>query len=72
MKKLLILLFLFPAVCFSSQWENIDGKEHYIIDKPMCNRLIVPHGWLVSCKGGGSATNSITFYPDPDHEWRTR
>ena len=34
------------------------------------NRVKVPHGWLVKIiNRGTNTTNSITFYPDPFHEW---
>ena len=42
-------------------WEKVDTAD------PRMYRAKVPGGWLVMIVWGNEA--SITFYPDPDHEW---
>ena len=46
-------------------WEKIGESpcwEHYCV-----YRARVPGGWLVTIEG--NTESSVTFVPDPDHEW---
>lgn len=49
-------------------WEKVDDKCMLPgVGWVMLFRCRVPGGWLVVLEIVGN--NSITFYPDPDHEW---
>lgn len=48
------------------EWETIDGKS---LD--LC-RASVPGGWLVCTIGLAQGLTSVTFFPDPKHEWKVR
>ncbi len=41
-------------------WFNIKWEVH---------RARVPGGWLILARGEGSSEHSITYYPDPHHQW---
>ena len=43
-------------------WEHVEN-----IGSPFCLRARVPGGWFVLVQYEGAV--SITFYPDPEHEW---
>ena len=46
-------------------WEKVESKDpfgHYVD----VERARVPGGWLVAVT---ESETSITFYPDPNHEW---
>ena len=39
------------------------GEVKYVM------RSKVPGGWLIAVYSGCSGSNSVTFMPDPRHEW---
>lgn len=47
-------------------WNVVDAQRGI-------SRAKVPGGWLIACEactvGGGFETVSVSFYPDPYHEW---
>ena len=43
------------------QWEPLDSSDYALL------RAKVPGGWLVALAGA-----SVTFYPDPEHQWAAR
>jgi hypothetical protein len=47
-----------------AHWEIIDSG------KPTTRRLRLPGGWLVCVST--MMTQSVVFYPDPDHSWRPK
>ncbi len=64
--KPILLLLLLSSQCYASNWECINRNGLV----PTCNtwRWNVPGGWLVSVDNDDHGA-SVTFYPDPNHEW---
>jgi hypothetical protein len=63
----LLILLIFPFTCYSKpKWEEFGTYSIYGGDKPYCQRMEVPHGWLVQCEMG------VTYYPDENHEWKIK
>ena len=61
---------------FDLQWELLTSDDHPGRDWTYC-RASVPGGWLVRCErwynlGEPAISMSMTFVPDPDHEWAVR
>lgn len=62
----------------SNKWEEVcsslDKKENGVVCDAT-GRMKVPGGWLVRIdilkiqNNDLSSTNSMSFVPDPDHEW---
>jgi hypothetical protein len=49
-------------------WESVETKG-WPLNPTSLLRMNVPGGWLVQSYFAYSNTSSITFYPDPNHEW---
>ncbi len=67
LRKALFALIVITASSsiFASSWECVSRNI------AICNtwRMEVPHGWLVSTDNSNEDI-AITYYPDPDHEWK--
>jgi len=50
-------------------WEKLGCNTATILH---LYRSKVPGGWLVVVVGGESESASLTFYPDPEHQWDGR
>lgn len=44
-------------------WEILESNCYTV------RRARVPGGWLVTVASYSDGETSVTFYPDPDHEW---
>lgn len=56
--------FLSPDYIGTLKWEDIKGTGSNYATRRI-SRAKVFGGWLVSSEGG-----SLTFIPDPNHEWK--
>ena len=54
------------------KWEKLNSSRmdsSWLTMKWETHRARVYGGWLVLVRGEGTSFQSITFFPDPEHQW---